>query len=84
VIGGRQDGVMTRRAKWAFREKTAAERFIKDHEGTLGTYNDAMKAAFADMRDDITMLREKKRAEQAGMTDMQMQVQLLRHGQARL
>jgi len=72
VIGGKKAGVMTGRAKWAFREKTAAERFIKDHGETLGSYNAAMKAAFADMRDDITMLHEKKRAGQAGLTDIQM------------
>jgi nitrous oxide reductase accessory protein NosL len=70
VLGGKQAGVMTGRAKWAFREKTAAEAFIKEHGGTLGTYNDAMKAAFVDMRDDIKMLREKKRAEQTGLTDI--------------
>ena len=31
-----------------------------------------MKAAFADMRDDIAMLHEKKRVGQAGLTDIQM------------
>ena len=70
VIGGRQAGVMTKRAKWAFRQKTAAEAFMADNGGTLGTYHDAMKAAFADMRDDITMLQEKKRTEPAPMADI--------------
>lgn len=70
VIGGKQDGVMTRRAKWAFREKTSAEAFIKDNGGTLGTYRDAMKAAFADMRDDIQMLYKEKGVEQSGLSDI--------------
>ncbi len=70
VIGGNQAGVMTERAKWAFREKPAAEAFIKDHGGTLGTYHDAMKAAFSDMRDDIIMLQKKKRADQSGLEDI--------------
>jgi nitrous oxide reductase accessory protein NosL len=71
VIGGNQAGVMTGRAKWAFREKEAAARFIKDNGGTLGTYHDAMKAAFADMRDDIHMLHKKTGVEQAGLADIQ-------------
>jgi nitrous oxide reductase accessory protein NosL len=71
VIGGRQTGVMTRQAKWAFTEKAAAEAFIQDNGGTLGTYKDAMKAAFGDMRDDIRILHEKKTAGQAGMMDIQ-------------
>jgi len=71
VIGGRQSGVMTGRAKWAFREKAEAEAFIKDNGGTLGTYQDAMKAAFADMRDDIRMLYKREGVKQAGSTDIQ-------------
>ena len=73
VIGGKRAGVMTKRAKWAFREKAAADAFIQDNGGTLGTYHDAMKAAFADMRDDIKMLHDRKAADQAGMTDIQNQ-----------
>jgi nitrous oxide reductase accessory protein NosL len=71
VIGGQQAGVMTGRAKWTFREKASAEAYIRDHGGTLGTYNDAMKATFADMRDDIRMLREKRGLEEAGLSDIQ-------------
>jgi nitrous oxide reductase accessory protein NosL len=71
VIGGKQAGVMTKRAKWAFREKSAAETFIKDNGGTLGTYHDAMTAAFADMRDDIRSLYMEKGVGQSGVTDIQ-------------
>ncbi len=70
VIGGKQSGVMSKRAKWAFHQKAAAEAFIKDHGGTIETFHDAMKAAFADMRDDIKMLQEKKRQELTGMSDI--------------
>ncbi len=70
VIGGKLTGVMSGRAKWAFQEKAAAETFIKNHGGTFGTYNDAMKAAFADMRDDINMLQKKKHADQDGRADI--------------
>jgi nitrous oxide reductase accessory protein NosL len=70
VIGGNKAGVMTGRAKWAFREKTSAEAFIKDNGGTPGSYHDAMKAAFGDMADDIRMLRERKTSGQTMMRDI--------------
>lgn len=71
VIGGHQAGVMTGRAKWAFREKTSAEAFVRDSGGTHGSYNDAMKATFADMRDDIKILHAGKGSEEAGLADIQ-------------
>jgi copper chaperone NosL len=61
VIGGDQSGVMTQRAKWAFEKKTAAESFIRDHGGSLATYDAAMKATFEDMYSDIKMVRERSR-----------------------
>jgi nitrous oxide reductase accessory protein NosL len=72
VIGGDQPGVMTIRAKWAFSEKAEAEAFIREHGGAIGTYNDAMKATFADMRDDIKLLQGKKGADQAGLMDIKV------------
>jgi nitrous oxide reductase accessory protein NosL len=59
VIGGDRSGVMTQRAKWAFGTRNDAERFIKDHGGTLAGYNDAMKATFEDMYADIKMVRDR-------------------------
>src|SRR4030042_1517148 len=37
VIGGSRPGVMTKRAKWAFAEKAAAEAFIKENQGRAAT-----------------------------------------------
>jgi len=49
VVGGDRRGVMSIRGKWAFGDRTAAERFMKDHGGAIATYDDAMKATFEDM-----------------------------------
>ena len=60
VIGGTKSGVMTKRAKWAFKNKADAEKFIKENGGTLATLNEAMKAAYEDMYQDTKMIREKR------------------------
>lgn len=61
VIGGDRAGVMTARAKWAFKDKTDAQRFIKDHGGKLADFDAVMKAAFEDMYRDTLMIRKKRR-----------------------
>ena len=50
VIGGNKKGVMTRRAKWAFGTKEAAEKFVKENGGTLATYDEAFLAAREDLK----------------------------------
>jgi nitrous oxide reductase accessory protein NosL len=60
VIGGKKPGVMTRVAKWAFADKKDAEVFIKENEGKLATFEDAMKASYEDMYNDTKMIREKR------------------------
>jgi nitrous oxide reductase accessory protein NosL len=61
VIGGDRAGVMTARAKWAFKTKTDAERFIKVHGGKLADFDAVIKAAFEDMFQDTLMIRKKRR-----------------------
>lgn len=61
VIGGDRVGVMTARAKWAFKTKTDAERFIKDHGGKLADFDAVIKAAFEDMFQDTLMIQKKRR-----------------------
>jgi nitrous oxide reductase accessory protein NosL len=61
VIGGDRAGVMTARAKWAFKDKADAERFVKDHGGKLADFDAVMKAAFEDMYQDTLMIRKKQR-----------------------
>lgn len=62
VIGGAKPGVMSRRAKWAFETKAAAEAFVKEQGGTLATFEAALEAAYADMYQDNRMIREKRKA----------------------
>jgi nitrous oxide reductase accessory protein NosL len=61
VIGGNKPGVMTKRAKWAFENKSDAEAFIKENGGTAATLDEAMKAAYEDMYADTKMIREKRK-----------------------
>ena len=61
VIGGDRVGVMTHRAKWAFKERRDAEAFISEHGGTPASFDVAMKAAYEDMYADTRMIREKRK-----------------------
>ena len=61
VLGGDLPGVMTRRAKWAFATKDNAQQFIRNHGGTLATFDQIMKATYEDMYADTKMIREKRK-----------------------
>jgi len=61
VIGGSKPGIMTQQGKWAFANKVYAEKFIREHGGTLATFDEAMKAAYESMYADTKMIREKRR-----------------------
>jgi hypothetical protein len=60
-IGGSKMGVMTQRAKWAFAKKEEAEKFKTENGGDLGTFDQAIKAAYEDMYLDTKMIREKRK-----------------------
>ena len=49
VLGGDKMGVMSIRGKWAFGRRKDAERFIKEHGGSIVSYDEAMKATFEDI-----------------------------------
>jgi hypothetical protein len=49
VIGGDRYGIMSIRGKWAFEEKGHAEEFIREHGGKIGSFDEALQAAFEDM-----------------------------------
>lgn len=61
VIGGSKMGVMTKRAKWAFGTKEAADAFVKEFGGQPAGFDQAIKASFEDMNDDVKMIREKRK-----------------------
>ena len=60
VIGGKKPGVMTKTAKWAFADKPDALAFIKENEGKLATFDEAMQATYEDMYSDTKMIRAKR------------------------
>lgn len=62
VLGGDKKGVMTKRAKWAFADKAAAEQFVAGHGGTIIDFETAMTAAYEDMYKDTKMIRAKRAA----------------------
>jgi nitrous oxide reductase accessory protein NosL len=61
TIGGSKMGVMTKRAKWAFSTKEAAEAYVKENGGDLADFETVMKAAYEDMYQDTRMIREKRK-----------------------
>jgi copper chaperone NosL len=62
VIGGSKMGVMTKNAKWAFGKSEDAKEFVAANGGNIGTFDQAMKAAYEDMYTDTKMIREKRKA----------------------
>ena len=58
VLGGDRQGVMTSRAKWAFSDQAAAETFIKNHDGEIVDFDQAMKASYEDMYRDTQRIRK--------------------------
>jgi copper chaperone NosL len=61
VVGGAKPGVMTRTPKWAFEKKADAEAFNTENGGELTSFDDAVKTAYADMYEDVKMIRDKRR-----------------------
>ena len=61
VIGGKKMGVMTKRAKWAFTDETAAQSFIAEFGGNRAAFEAVIKATFEDMYQDTKMIREKRK-----------------------
>jgi copper chaperone NosL len=60
VIGGKKPGVMTKLAKWAFEKPEDAMAFVKENEGKVANFDDAMRSTYEDMYADTKMIRTKK------------------------
>ena len=45
VVGGEKGGVMTSLAKWAFADRSGAERFVRENGGEITPYEKVMQAA---------------------------------------
>ncbi|MEN6440957.1 MAG: nitrous oxide reductase accessory protein NosL [Syntrophobacter sp.] len=61
VLGGKIQGVMTTRAKWAFGTRAAAEAFIERNGGELASFDTAMKAASDELDTDAANTRGGRR-----------------------
>lgn len=68
VLGGTKPGVMTARAKWAFANRARAEAFVRASGGAIVSFDEAVRAAFADLYDDTRLARERRRAKRAAGT----------------
>jgi copper chaperone NosL len=61
VIGGNRPGVMTKNAKWAFADKSDAEKFQQANGGRIATFDEALQASYQDLGNDTKMIREKRK-----------------------
>lgn len=69
VIGGSKPGVMTKNAKWAFADKTDAEKFMQANGGRAGGFDEALQAAYEDLGKDTKMIREKRKMRKMKMME---------------
>ena len=58
VLGGDKWGVMTSRAKWAFKQQSDADAFIAGHGGAIANFDQAMKSSYEDMYQDTKRIRK--------------------------
>jgi len=75
VIGGKEPGVMTRRPKWAFETKEAAEKFVAAKGGDVTTFEEALRATYEDMYVDTKMIREKMKMRKMQSMEREQQPQ---------
>jgi copper chaperone NosL len=81
VIGGGKPGVMSGRAKWAFKEEADAAALVKESGGTLATFDEAMKAAYEDMYQDTKAIRERRATKRKAMQEkVGMEKKAMEHG----
>ena len=59
VIGGKKQGVMTDRPKWAFADPKAAQAFIQENGGKLSNFEEVMRMAFEDLYLDTKKTRDR-------------------------
>jgi nitrous oxide reductase accessory protein NosL len=53
VLGGDERGVMSERAKWAFKDERDARAYIKEHGGEQASFDTVMRASFEDILKDM-------------------------------
>lgn len=68
IIGGKKPGVMTKNAKWAFADKSDAEKFQQANGGRLATFDEALQASYQDLGNDTRMIRENRKMKKMKMS----------------
>lgn len=69
VLGGNKTGVMTKNAKWAFAKKEDAEKFRQEQGGRIGSFDEAIEAAYQDLYNDTKMIRERRKMKRMKMME---------------
>ncbi len=59
LIGSNLPGTMTAVSKLTFKSKRTAKEYQKEHGGTIGTFDDALDRALADLGEDKKMIMKK-------------------------
>ncbi len=59
LIGSDLPGTMTGVSKLAFKSEATAKKYQKEHGGAIGTFDDALNKALADMGEDKKMIMER-------------------------
>jgi len=60
LIGSKQKGTMTMKSKLAYASAEAAKSALSQSGGVLGTFDDALRAAYISMADDTAMIRKNR------------------------
>jgi copper chaperone NosL len=75
LIGGKQKGTMTMKSKLAFSKIDPAKLAQANIGGEIGTFDDALRAAYLSMADDTAMIRKNRAMKVKKMMEMKMQKQ---------
>ncbi len=75
LIGGKQKGTMTMKSKLAFSKIDPAKITQVNIGGEIGTFDDALRAAYLSMADDTAMIRKNRAMKVKKMMEMKMQKQ---------
>ena len=74
LIGAKLKGTMTMKSKMAFASADAAKAAMAKAGGELGTFDNALRAAYLSMADDTAMTRKKRAMKVKKMMKMKMKM----------
>jgi copper chaperone NosL len=81
IVGGNQPGVMSARAKWAFKRQADASAYMKGSGGVPADFETAMKTVYEDMYQDTKAIRDRRAMKKKAMQEkMGMEKKETEHG----